>query len=154
MAFRNVSIIEAVGRCRNDRTFLSQLRGIYRRADAAFAASGAVCLGGGSCCKFQMMRHEVHLSTGELTLLSELPPPSLERCYQGRCPYQIGPRCTAYSRRALGCRLFFCRESLQPSLQHSYELYHGRIRSAHQRHCLPYAYAELTASLVQLFAGA
>ncbi len=84
-------------------------------------------------------------------MLTEVPPGDPGRCLRGRCPYQIGPRCTARQRRPLGCRVFFCRQEQTRRARELYEQYHQEIRILHQRRCVPYAYAELTHALIQLF---
>ena len=144
------SLADAVARCGRDGEFLRQLREIHGCADARAAALGAVCLGGGACCKFDRTGHRLYLSTGELALLTLEPPPDPAHIARGRCPYQVGPRCVARRRRPLGCRMYFCRKSLRPALQDTYEHLHRRVVSAHQSHSLPYAYVELTTSLSQL----
>jgi hypothetical protein len=140
---------EDVLRCMEHGQFLAELSRILLQAEEALASCGAVCLGGGACCKFDLAGHRLFVSTGELALLlgsSRAPlPPSGE----GRCPHQVGPRCTARERRPLGCRTFFCRVRTPSVLADVYERHHGLIRSLHQTHCLPYAYAELTLSYMQ-----
>ncbi|MCK4601070.1 MAG: hypothetical protein KAU28_01305, partial [Phycisphaerae bacterium] len=130
---------------------MSELRRIYRCVDEAVAALGGRCLGGGACCKFDLVRHRLYLSTGELALLTVEPPPKPQRALTRRCPYQLGPRCLARARRPLGCRTFFCEKTLEGLSRQWYETFHGEIRRLHETHCLPYGYADLGASLVQLF---
>ena len=144
---------EAVDRCRSDDAFLEGLREIYEQADRSVA--GEVCMGGGVCCKFDLLGHRLYLSSGELALLTLEPPPALRRAGQRRCPYQVGPECTAYRRRPLGCRVFFCKKKvgLGSDLQPLYERLHRQIRRLHQSHWLPYAYAEMPGMMMQLFSS-
>jgi len=141
----------AVNLAGSDAAFLAALAEIYRGVDDEVRKSAALCLGGGACCKFDLMDHKLYLSTGELALLTQEPPPA-PACGVGRCPYQFGPRCTARARRPLGCRTFFCQPRSKDFLGHLYERSHRRIRLLHQRHWLPYAYVELPEGLAQLSA--
>ena len=140
----------AVERCRADPPVLAELREVYARADAAVAVAGVVCLGGGVCCRFDLFGHRLYLSVVELALLTSQPPPRAPTSAR-RCPYQVGPACTARGRRPLGCRVFFCveeRKLLPPDLP---EELHRRIRGIHQKHCIPYAYGEITRFLLQFY---
>jgi len=122
---------------------------VYRRVDAAAAARGAVCLGGGACCKFDLAGHRLYLSTGELALLTLEAPPRPARSRRRRCPYQVGPRCVARDRRPLGCRIFFCSPGLGEWCRCAYERFHRRIRELHAQQDLPYLYVELTDAITQ-----
>lgn len=148
-----VSLDEAVRRCRCDEQFLTALGEIYARADAEIGALGAECLGGGSCCRFDLTDHRLYLSCGELGYLMGEPPPSGQRIRTRRCPYQVGPRCSARSRRPLGCRAYFCDEKSRNRRSEIYERYHGEIRALHRAGGLDYLYVELTGAVQQLFGG-
>lgn len=141
---------QAVRRCRGEPAFLDALRGVYRTVDEAVNRRGALCLGGGACCRFDLMGHRLMLSTGELALLTLRPPPGGRGAGRLPCAYQRGPRCAARRRRPLGCRVYFCRAELEDFCHQTYEASHERIRRLHERHALPYAYVELTAALNEL----
>ncbi|HUU58800.1 MAG TPA: hypothetical protein VMZ50_04605 [Phycisphaerae bacterium] len=130
--------------------FLSALRAVYREADLVAASSGATCLGGGGCCKFDLTGHRLYVSTGELSLLMLSPPPRPRRALQHRCPYQVGPRCMARALRPLGCRLFFCNPGARAWSQSAYEPFHRRIRELHDQHGVGYRYVEMTCALAML----
>ena len=139
-----------VSQCRSKPAFLSGLAEIYEQVEAELADYHCRCMGGGVCCRFDLVEHRLFVSTGELALLTSEPPPAPEACRKMRCPYQLGPKCSARDRRPLGCRIFFCRPDEGNSPQGTYEEYHRRIRSLHQTHWVPYGYAELTSSIMQL----
>jgi Fe-S-cluster containining protein len=143
------SLAERIATCQADEGFLRALRNLYVAADAAVAARGLSCKACGDCCDFARAGHRLYVSTGELALLVQTPPP--QPPLEGRCPYQVNGRCTVRTRRALGCRLFFCDPAEREESREIYEAYHGRIRQLHDAHGLPYAYTELTAALVELF---
>jgi Fe-S-cluster containining protein len=142
---------EAVGLCRSDEAMLESLREIYEQADQSVADE--VCMGGGMCCKFDLADHRLYVSLGELALLTLEPPPAPQRAWQRRCPYQVGPDCTAYARRPLGCRVYFCRKKVGrgADLQRLYERLHRQIRHLHQSRWQPYAYADMPGIMTQLF---
>ncbi|MGA2265810.1 MAG: YkgJ family cysteine cluster protein [Phycisphaerae bacterium] len=141
---------EQVAACRADEGFLRALRNLYAAADTAVAVRGLACKACGACCDFARAGHRLYVSTGELALLVQTPPPQPPRA-GGRCPYQVEERCTIHPRRALGCRLFFCDPPGREGSGETYEAFHARIRQLHDAHGLPYAYVELTAALAELF---
>ena len=133
-----------------DAALLADLRAIYAEADRATAAAGAACMGGGACCRFDLIDHRLYVSLAELALLTTEPPGDFDRADRLRCPYQSGPDCTAYDRRPLGCRIFSCGAVGNPTPTELYERLHVKVRALHQTRCRPYVYAELTSSLLQL----
>jgi len=141
-----------VARCRADRDVLAALLGIYAEADSALGATGAVCMGGGACCKFDLFEHRLYATAIELALLTSEPAPDPDRALRQRCPYQTGPACGAYPRRPLGCRSFFCDPINGPVLHEIHERFHHRIRRLHETLCVPYAYTAAMAAFIQLLA--
>jgi len=144
------ALVEAVARAGRDEATLAELREIYRLAETGPASPGGVCLGGGACCKFDRAAHRLYVSTAELALLASAAPPAPDRARRGRCPYQVGPRCTARDRRPLGCRIFFCNAA-PVRMEAEYERHHRAIRELHHYRGFPYLYVELTSALTQLF---
>jgi Fe-S-cluster containining protein len=95
---------------------LSELRAIYRQADAAYAPFS--CPASGECCQLAKTRRQPWLWYPEWRLLSgqrPLPP----RRADGGCPYldAAGLRCTVYADRPFGCRTFFCERIRGPARQ-------------------------------------
>jgi Fe-S-cluster containining protein len=95
---------------------LSELRAIYRQADAAYAPFS--CPASGECCQLAKTRRQPWLWPPEWKLLSSqraLPPKRAD----GGCPYldASGLRCTAYADRPFGCRTFFCERIRGPARQ-------------------------------------
>jgi Fe-S-cluster containining protein len=140
-----------VARCREDGAALSDLQAVYDQVNGAVAAAGLSCLGGGTCCRFDLAEHRLYLSGLELALLTVEPPPDLRRAEQMRCPYQLGPACAAYPRRPLGCRSFFCSPGKKVFLREIHEQSHRRIRRLHQTLCIPYTYGEICQLLLQFY---
>ena len=140
-------------------TLFADLAEIYRLVDQELAAACAAapaaltCLGGGGCCKFDHFNHRLYASSIEVAyLLGPGPqaPPNLARAGANRCPYQVGPRCGAYDRRVLGCRTFFCRDSLGVG-QGIHERNLKAICALYVRHNLPYTYVSVVAAVMQPF---
>ena len=157
----------AVLRCRAIPEFLAQLRRLYEDLDRRLAATGAKCLGGGGCCKFDLAGHRLYLTAGELAILTEELPPtprgpvackattldgkvSTSRRPKMRCPYQRLGRCSAHGRRPLGCRAYFCRAAGRGGPPATYEEYHRKLAALHEQFGVPYLYVELTAGLAQV----
>ncbi|HUS48077.1 MAG TPA: hypothetical protein VM098_08155 [Phycisphaerae bacterium] len=138
-------LAEAVARCLDHAAFTAALRDIYARVDRAIARRKAPCRACGRCCRFDQLDHRLYVSPGELALLLLERPKRPIR--PGRCPYQRGRLCTARGRRTLGCRAFFCNERMTDFSHELYEKWHTRIRRLHEKHRLPYLYAELTVAL-------
>ncbi len=138
--------VAAANACDDLRRAVAEL---YRQVDADVAAAGVRCLGGGCCCKFDIAGHRLYASTAELAVLLQCPPPRVEQAARMRCPYQRGPRCLARDGRPLGCRVFFCRADAS-QLSPMYERYHQLLRQLHDRHAVPYFYAEITSAIRQL----
>jgi len=146
------TLSRAVELARRTPGFCEELRRLYELVDDELAARGARCLGGGACCRFDLMGHRLYATTGELAILTGEPPPERPPTAL-RCPYQVGPRCRAHARRPLGCRVFFCRTGPDDGSSRTYERFHRRIRRLHDRFGVPYLYAELTAALEHLAEG-
>lgn len=138
-------LAEAVDRCRACSELSAELVELYRQVDFRVGRTGAVCLGGGACCRFDLADHRLYVSTGELALLTREAPVS--PAPPGKCAYQLGPRCIARDRRPLGCRTYFCNRLHDGDLSATYEDFHRRLRRLHERLGLPYYYVELTAAL-------
>ena len=140
-------------RCRDNVALMAQMRRLYAEADAAIAAFGATCLGGGACCKFDLFDHRLYVTMPELAYLTLEPPPQPGRVRRRRCPYQVGPRCTGHARRPLGCRTFFCRTPRRAQLEEVHERFARRIRRLHDEHALPYVYADMIDLLLKCPTG-
>jgi hypothetical protein len=101
-----------------------------------------VCRACGDCCIFEQAEHRLYASTGELTLLTSVPPPQPPAIL--RCAYQRNSVCSARDRRPLGCRIYFCEDTASLFIKTCYEEYHREIGLLHNRHDVPYRYVEVT----------
>ena len=128
--------------------FLAGVRTVYGSVDRRSAKRGARCLGGGACCKFDLAGHRLYLTPGELAILLESPPRGEVRPL--RCPYQSRGLCTAYARRPLGCRAYYCGSGMADGCAATAEEHHRRLRRLHDRFAVPYLYTELGAALAEV----
>ena len=140
-------IRKAVSACLTGGAFLEAIRAIYAAVDCEVESLGVSCDACGRCCRFDLAGHRLYASAGELALLSTVAPPEGVRHRRLRCPYQVGPLCAARDVRPLGCRAFYCGPETRDRTADIYERYHAQLRRLHERHSVPYAYAELTESL-------
>ncbi len=149
----------AISACVKNPAIFARLAEIYQLVDQELAAACAAsppsltCLGGGGCCKFDHFDHRLYASSIEVAYLLGpgcLPPPDMVRAAANRCPYQVGPRCSAYNRRVLGCRTFFCRDRAGLGQEiHKRNL--TAIQTLYVRHNLPYTYVPVVAAVMQPF---
>lgn len=144
-------LADAVDVARASADLQAGIRRVFADVDAANRSAGATCLGGGVCCRFDVMGHRLFLSTGELAILTSGNPADVARATRQRCPYQVGPRCAARRNRPLGCRAHFCRADLPGASADLYERAHRRIRELHDGHGVVYRYVDLCSGLSQLF---
>jgi len=143
----NPDLLQAVTRCALDTVLLDGIREIYARADRIVAERGMLCMGGGTCCRFDRVAHRLYVTVGELALLTTVRRADTPRTERNRCPYQSGPRCTARNVRPLGCRVFFCRQGAGGEANDIYEALHRDICDLHADRGVPYSYVELISAL-------
>jgi Fe-S-cluster containining protein len=84
---------------------------IYQHLDKQLDAAGQACKACGNCCDFESFGHRLYITTPELfyfkNKLKENNLPILPMA-DGVCPYRKDQRCTVYSWRFSGCRIFSC----------------------------------------------
>jgi Fe-S-cluster containining protein len=142
----NSNLFDAVSRAGQCAEFMAAVASLYADVDHAIAQHELTCLGGGTCCRFDVAGHRLYVSTGELAFLLASPWPH-ESALPLRCPYQQGPLCRARSHRPLGCRTFFCRQTDSTTLDMLYERMHTDLKSLHDQYCIAYHYVEISSGL-------
>jgi Fe-S-cluster containining protein len=133
-----------------DGAIVSELEGIYAQVGAEIEARGPACWASGRCCNFEKVGHRLY-TTG-LEAAYTLRMTSLGRnltrervdgaLTRGGCPFQEKNLCGVHPGRPLGCRVFFCDRSAQVWQHELSERGLGLIRGLHDRHGVPYLYAE------------
>jgi hypothetical protein len=148
----DMTLRQAVEACWACKGLMARIAEILADVDKAIANMGASCMGGGCCCKFDLAGHRLYVSTAELALLGQSPPPDLDLCKVNRCPYQKNSRCLARSRRPLGCRTFFCQSPQNRAFHELYEYSHLLVRQAHKVFpAVPYKYVEMVWGIEALY---
>lgn len=117
------------------------LEELYAEVEAFIAKASPVCIQRGVCCHFEEAQHELFASALETdyALAQHPDPPRPEG--KGRCPYQVGKRCTARAGRPLGCRLYFCDRNTESVLREAHEHFIGRLRAIERERGYPASYA-------------
>ena len=145
-------LADAIAQAASHPSLPAGLANIYRAVDAEVQGLDATCMGGGVCCRFDIVDHRLYATTAEVAyLLAGGPPP--QAAQPGRCPYQVGPRCTARERRPLGCRIYFCCPQAGEATHALYGRFHELICCLHNELGIDYQYVELTGALAGLAAG-
>jgi hypothetical protein len=123
----------------------ASVRGLYEELDAEVANLGPVCRLSGLCCRFREYGHTLFVSTAEvLFLLESAPEPKRPLDHGETCPWQDSSgRCTARECRPLGCRVYHCDPSYEPSAHELSERYIARLKELTMNHGLPWNYAPL-----------
>lgn len=105
------------------------------------------CQACGRCCDFEHFDHRLYVTTPELLYLAaNLEPANIEPMRTGRCPYNIGDKCSIYPHRFAGCRISYCRgeRDVQGSLS---EAVMKRFKTLCRQWKVPYRYVDLPTAL-------
>jgi hypothetical protein len=135
----------AVKRAQGQPRLLQELAAMYDRLHCEQRSHKNTCELCGRCCDFGSFDHRLFVTAIELALLTQEAPSAAAG---QRCSYQLGDQCTARGRRALGCRVFFCRTTAQESAL--YEHYHAQLCALHEKFNVPYLYVELLEGMSRL----
>jgi Fe-S-cluster containining protein len=126
----------------------SELEGIYADLDRELAVLRPLCQRSGRCCKFKEFGHQLWTTQVELDyLVAREGLPAAGSGDGGACPYLRDGLCGVRDHRMLGCRIYFCDAGYAGAMGPLYEKYHSRIKELHQRHDLPYEYAEFLSAI-------
>lgn len=108
------------------------------------------CAACGRCCDFDHFDHRLFVTTPELLYLAaNLGPENVKPMPTGRCPYNIGDKCSVYPHRFAGCRIFYCvgERDVQGSLS---EAVMKRFKTLCRQWKVPYRYVDLPTALNDL----
>lgn len=142
-----------------DPQIAGELELLYERVARETAERRPVCDRSGRCCNFEAWGHRLYVTGLEAAyLLARLETPLTrpaigEARARGGCPFQRALLCTVHTLRPLGCRAYFCDPA---STEWQYDLTErmlGEIRALHDRHEIPYQYAEWRALLEMIVGG-
>jgi Fe-S-cluster containining protein len=145
-----------------DPRIAAELEAIYADLAAEVAARGPACWASGRCCNFERTGHRLYVTGLEaaytVARLNESHPPLTELSLaeamnRGGCPFQVRNLCGVHAIKPLGCRVYFCDRSSQQWQQTLAERLHRRVRELHDRHGIPYRYAEWRSLLAEVLTG-
>ncbi len=124
---------------------LHELRELYGQLEAEMAPLRRPCLSSGQCCHFTDFDHRLYVTRLEAAEMvrsgEEL---DLKQAGQGTCPFLRGRLCGIREHRALGCRVFFCDQTLEEERNEIYEKYLDAIRQIEVRHGIAHEYVQIT----------
>jgi Fe-S-cluster containining protein len=125
---------------------LSELEAIYADLDAEMPRYKFVCQASGDCCDFDAFGHRLYATTLEAEWFFRNSPQRRMNANPRHCPAWGADRmCKARAGRMLGCRTFYCGTNKNADPNEIYERYHRRIKDAHDRHGIPFRYADVLA---------
>jgi Fe-S-cluster containining protein len=138
-----------------DPAIAQELSVLFDRAAHAIAQRGPACWASGRCCNFDAAGHRLY-ATGLETAYCLLHAGTISTDQldaaraRGGCPYQSLNLCQAHAHKPIGCRIYFCDRSAQAWQHELYESLLADLRAVHDRHHLPYLYAEWRSILALL----
>lgn len=122
------------------------LERVYADLDAELPRHKFVCQASGDCCDFDAFGHRLYVTTLEAEYFFRNSPRQRANQNPSHCPAWGSDRlCKARQGRMLGCRTFFCSPSKSADPNEVYERYYRRVKEIHDRHGIPFRYADITA---------
>jgi Fe-S-cluster containining protein len=116
---------------------------IYAELQRAIDQRRPLCVASGRCCRFEEFGHRLFVTTLEMaTFMAELEGAIPSDWNGAGCPFQRGKLCGVHAIRPFGCRIFFCDASSTDWQSEQYELFHSRMKQAHETLGVPYFYVE------------
>ena len=109
------------------------------------------CNACGQCCDFITFDHRLYVTIPELMYLAaNLKADTLKSMPEGRCPYNIEGKCSVYSYRFSGCRIFNCKADPDTQSELS-EITIGKLKALSTKFGIPYRYTDLAKALNEGF---
>lgn len=122
------------------------LDAVYADLDAELPRHKFLCQASGDCCDFDAFGHRLYATTLEAEYFLRNSPSQRANEDPRHCPAWGSDRlCTARKGRMLGCRTFFCAGGQGADPSAIYERYYRRVKDVHERHGIPFRYADVTA---------
>lgn len=139
-----------------DPQISGELELLYQHIAQEVAHHQPVCNQSGRCCNFDAWDHRLYVTGLEAAYLCsrlehQLTLDAITRARaDGGCPFQKALLCTVHTIRPIGCRVYFCDQSDEGWQQVLTEHTLAEVRAIHDRHDIPYQYAEWRAMLEML----
>lgn len=134
----------------NDLLIAEKVAEIYEWLDSEIEKNKALlgkCSGCGRCCDFEGFDHLLFVTSPELVFLKQnLKDKKIKTMQASRCPYNEQGKCTIYSFRFSGCRVFYCKgnRDFQNELSESAV---AKLKSLCEQFDIHYYYADLKTAL-------
>ena len=143
-----------VARCRADSRLIETVAEIYDWLDSQIRGCAAgTCRCCGDCCDFDSYDHRLFVTLPELTYLrAGLGTEKIKTMPTGRCPYNIGGKCSVHEYRFAACRIFCCKGDADFQGELS-EAVLARLKSVCGEFRIPYRYMDLATALNGLADG-
>ncbi len=131
-----------------DPQISGELELLYQHIAQEVARHKPVCNQSGRCCNFDAWDHRLYVTGLEAAYLysrldQQLTPDDITRARaDGGCPFQKALLCTTHTIRPIGCRVYFCDQSDEGWQEALTERTLAEVRDIHDRHDIPYQYAE------------
>jgi Fe-S-cluster containining protein len=126
------------------RAALEDLARVYADLEAELPRHRFVCVASGDCCDFDAYGHRLYATSLEAEWFFRNSPRQRANQDPGKCPAWGADRlCKAREGRMLGCRTFHCTSLSGADPAEVYERYYRRVKEIHERHGLPFRYADV-----------
>lgn len=125
---------------------LKEVEAIYQALERDLTRESTLCQACGHCCDFESFGHRLYLTTPELLYFAHHVGHPLKPMTGGVCPYRIDGKCSVYSFRFVGCRIFQCKgdTARQGDLSEAVIV---QFKHLCDRHQLAYRYMDLKTAL-------
>ena len=141
---------EAWVRAARDPQVSGELELVYAAVAREASRRRPSCAASGRCCRFEAWGHRFYATGLEAAFTMVSIDPALvpdtrgvaDALAKGGCPFQPATLCEAHGHRPLGCRVYYCDPTAQEWQHELSERMLGEVRAIHDRHGVPYLYAE------------
>lgn len=152
------AVAEAWLRAARDPQVSGELELVYAALARESARRRPVCTASGRCCRFEAWGHRLYTTGLEAAFTLVSIDPALvpdergvaDAVARGGCPFQPATLCEVHEHRPLGCRVYYCDPTAQDWQQALSERMLREVRAIHDRHGVPYRYAEWRSLLFAL----
>ncbi len=137
-------------RAARDPQVSGELELVYAAVAREVGRRRPTCESSGRCCRFEAWGHRLYTTGLEAAVTMVSIDPALvpgERAVadalaRGGCPFQPATLCEVHRHRPLGCRVYYCDPTAREWQHALSERMLREVRTIHDRHGVPYLYAE------------
>ncbi len=135
-----------------DSQIIKEVNEIYLWLDEQLAEIDRSCRACGKCCDFEAFGHRLYVTTPELMYFAKHVGLTIKDMPSGVCPYRISGKCSVYSYRFSGCRIFTCGDDSEQEHQLCEQAI-GKFKALCEEYNIPYHYMYLKPGLELLRSG-